>query len=242
MQRPAGALGAPISNPIATAAAGSCVAGTGTRVTDISRSVTVSDFRLVRQSNILAVIHKATEGGDYADAGVPRPRPLCRRWPRRRAGCRWSTCIRPGPNGDPPALTPALSLGARITPDSILALCSLWVADYHDSPEGPRWPGAARRLAALASMLATRGAGRPRLWPRPASCGVCQPLRSQTCSTADAAALHRFWMRSRLSYCVIPKAEQGSRRSWISRPSWWPLIQGTVLSLMEANSFARSTK
>ncbi len=42
---------------------------------DFSRSVTVSDFRLVRQSNILAVIHKATEGGDYADTAFAARRP-----------------------------------------------------------------------------------------------------------------------------------------------------------------------
>src|SRR5689334_25174155 len=36
-------------------------------VIDISRGVTVTDFRRVRQSNILGVLHKASEGGDYAD-------------------------------------------------------------------------------------------------------------------------------------------------------------------------------
>jgi len=36
-------------------------------VIDISHNVTVSDFTLVRQSNILGVIHKATEGGDWID-------------------------------------------------------------------------------------------------------------------------------------------------------------------------------
>ena len=44
-------------------------------VIDISRSVTVSDFRRVRQSNILAVIHKASEGGDYADTAYATRRP-----------------------------------------------------------------------------------------------------------------------------------------------------------------------
>ena len=37
-------------------------------VIDLSRFVTVTDFRQVRQSNILGVVHKATEGGDYADS------------------------------------------------------------------------------------------------------------------------------------------------------------------------------
>ena len=34
---------------------------------DISHNVRVSDFNLVRKSDILAVIHKATEGGDWID-------------------------------------------------------------------------------------------------------------------------------------------------------------------------------
>ena len=55
-------------------------------VIDISRFVTVTDFRAVRQSNILGVIHKATEGGDYAD-------PLCaaRRPQAEAAGLLWGT-------------------------------------------------------------------------------------------------------------------------------------------------------
>lgn len=36
-------------------------------VIDISHNVTVTDFRAVRRSNILAVIHKTTEGGDWFD-------------------------------------------------------------------------------------------------------------------------------------------------------------------------------
>src|SRR5215211_9491509 len=44
-------------------------------VIDISRSVTVTDFRRVRQSNILGVIHKASEGGDYADTAYATRRP-----------------------------------------------------------------------------------------------------------------------------------------------------------------------
>src|SRR5258707_5272459 len=55
-------------------------------VIDISRFVTVTDFRAVRQSNVLGVIHKATEGGDYAD-------PLCaaRRPQAEAAGLLWGT-------------------------------------------------------------------------------------------------------------------------------------------------------
>ena len=36
-------------------------------VIDISHNVSVSDFRAVRRANILAVIHKTTEGGDWID-------------------------------------------------------------------------------------------------------------------------------------------------------------------------------
>jgi len=36
-------------------------------VIDLSHNVTVDDFTLVRRSNILAVVHKATEGGDWID-------------------------------------------------------------------------------------------------------------------------------------------------------------------------------
>ena len=53
---------------------------------DISRGVSVSDFRLVRQSGILAVIHKATEGGDYADAACAQRRPQA-----EAAGLLWGT-------------------------------------------------------------------------------------------------------------------------------------------------------
>ncbi len=44
-------------------------------VIDISHGVTVSDFQAVRSSNILAVIHKATEGGDYIDPACAVRRP-----------------------------------------------------------------------------------------------------------------------------------------------------------------------
>src|SRR3981189_1034456 len=55
-------------------------------VIDLSRFVTVTDFRLVRQSNILGVIHKATEGGDYADAMCATRRPQA-----EAAGLLWGT-------------------------------------------------------------------------------------------------------------------------------------------------------
>ena len=55
-------------------------------VIDISAHTTVADFRLVRASNILAVIHKASEGDFYAD-------PMCaeRRSQAEAAGLLWGT-------------------------------------------------------------------------------------------------------------------------------------------------------
>src|SRR5690242_5107903 len=53
-------------------------------VIDISHNVTVSDFRAVRRSNILAVIHKATEGGDWFD-----PSYAPRRTEAESAGLLW---------------------------------------------------------------------------------------------------------------------------------------------------------
>src|SRR5262245_1399556 len=155
-------------------------------VIDLSAHNTVSDFRQVRASNILAVIHKASEGDFYAD-------PMCaaRRPQAEAAGLLWGTyhfgkgdspgeqqaafflqTCRPTRGtllaldlelneGDPSNTitleqaeafvqaggnaTGTLPLvyvhptwaNARITPDSILARCGLWVVDYHDSPEIP---------------------------------------------------------------------------------------------------------
>jgi lysozyme len=43
-------------------------------VIDISHNVTVTDFAAVRRSNILAVIHKVTEGGDWFDPSYTQRR------------------------------------------------------------------------------------------------------------------------------------------------------------------------
>jgi lysozyme len=53
-------------------------------VIDISHNVTVNDFASVRRSNILAVIHKATEGGDWVD-----PSYAVRRRQAEQAGLLW---------------------------------------------------------------------------------------------------------------------------------------------------------
>jgi lysozyme len=54
-------------------------------VIDISHNVTVSDFGAARRrSNILAVIHKASEGGDWIDPSYPSRRPQA-----EQAGLLW---------------------------------------------------------------------------------------------------------------------------------------------------------
>ena len=53
-------------------------------VIDISHNVTVTDFAAVRRSNILAVIHKVTEGGDWFD-----PSYATRRRQAEAAGLLW---------------------------------------------------------------------------------------------------------------------------------------------------------
>jgi lysozyme len=219
-------------------------------VIDLSRSVTVSDFRLVRQSNILAVIHKASEGGDYADAACAARRPQA-----EAAGLLWGAyhfgtgqmsgaqqaafflaVSRPGPrtllaldleanennpsnsmrldqaeafvqavaqatgrlpvvyvhptwaNGDP-LPNSGLSFGAQITPESILARCGLWVADYHDSPEIPlAWAASGWRLWQYAG---DESAGRPAYGQTSIVGGVSHCDRNLF--NGDGTALYRFW-------------------------------------------------
>jgi lysozyme len=219
-------------------------------VIDISRFVSVSDFRRVRQSGILGVIHKASEGGDYADSACAARRPQA-----EAAGLLWGTYHfgtgqtsgaqqaafflarsqpRPGTllaldleanennpsnsmtleqaetfvrtvagatgrlpivyvhptwaNGDPLPVS-GLSLGAAITPQSILARCGLWVADYHDSPEVPRaWAASGWRLWQYAG---DESAGRPAYNQTTIVQGVSHCDRNLF--NGDAAALDRFW-------------------------------------------------
>jgi lysozyme len=208
-------------------------------VIDISAHTTVSDFRLVRASNILAVIHKASEGDFYAD-------PMCaeRRSQAEAAGLLWGTyhfgkgdspgaqqaaffldSSRPSrgtllaldfePNeGDPSnsmtleqaeafvqavaSVTGRLPLvyvhptwanTARITPDSILARCGLWVVDYRDSPEIPRaWATSGWRLWQYASdeYAGRRAHGRNSIVQGLDRC-------DRNLFNGDVAALHRFW-------------------------------------------------
>jgi lysozyme len=219
-------------------------------VIDISRGVNVADFRRVRQSGILAVIHKASEGGDYPDTACAARRPAA-----EAAGLLWGTyhygtgassgaqqasfflaCTRPGPktllaldleanennpsnsmrldqaeefvravaeatgrlpvvyvhptwaNGDPLPVS-GLRFGARITPDSILARCGLWIADYHDSPKLPlAWADRGWRLWQYAADEST---SRPAYGATSIVAGVSHYDRNLF--AGDAAALHQFW-------------------------------------------------
>jgi len=219
-------------------------------VIDISRGVNVSDFRKVRQSNILGVIHKASEGGDYADLAYASRRPQA-----EAAGLLWGgyhfgtgqmsgaqqaafflSMSRPGPrtllaldleanennpsnsmrldqaedfvlavanatgrlpivyvhptwaNGDPLPVS-GLSFGARITPDSIVARCGLWIADYHDSPEIPfAWTASGWRLWQYAG---DESANRPAYNQTTIVQGVSHCDRNLF--NGDAPALAQFW-------------------------------------------------
>ena len=205
---------------------------------DLSAHTAVSDFRLVRASNILAVIHKASEGDFYAD-----PKCAERRSQAEAAGLLWGAyhfgkgdasgaqqaaffleSSRPGPKtllaldiepneGDPSnsmtleqaeafvqavaSATGRLPLvyvhptwaNGRITPNSILARCGLWVVDYHESPEIPRaWATSGWRLWQYASdeYAGRRARGRNR---------IIQGLDryDRNLFNGDVAALYQLW-------------------------------------------------
>jgi len=90
-------------------------------------------------------------------------------------------------NGDP--LLSGLSFGARVTPDSILARCGLWVADYHDSPEIPlAWAASGWRLWQYAGdeYAGHRAYGHTTIVQGLDRC-------DRNLFNGDAAALYRFW-------------------------------------------------
>jgi len=209
-------------------------------VIDLSSHNTVSDFRLVRASNILGVIHKASEGDFYAD-------PMCaeRRSQAEAAGLLWGAyhfgkgdspgaqqaaffldSSRPTPRtllaldlepneGDPSnsmtleqaeafvqavaTATGRLPLvyvhanwangGLRITADSILARCGLWVVDYHGSPEIPlAWAKRGWQLWQYAGgeYAGRRAHGHNRIVQGVGGC-------DRNLFGGDVAALYRFW-------------------------------------------------
>ena len=73
----------PLTAPAAGTASSSTPAGLDA-VIDISHNVTVSNFTSIRRSEILAVIHKATEGGDWVDPSYALRRPQA-----EQAGLLW---------------------------------------------------------------------------------------------------------------------------------------------------------
>lgn len=229
----------PPPDPIAPSPPGPATRGLDA-VIDLSAHNTVEDFRLVRASNILAVIHKASEGDFYAD-------PACaeRRSQAEAAGLLWGTyhfgkgdspgaqqaafyldSSRPTPRtllaldlelneGDPSnsmtleqaeafVQAVATSTGrlplvyvhpnwangsARITGDSILARCGLWVVDYRESPRIPvAWATTSWRLWQYASgtYSGRRGRGYNGIVRGVSPC-------DRNLFNGDAAALYRFW-------------------------------------------------
>ena len=82
-----------------------------------------------------------------------------------------------------------LGFGAAITPDSILARCALWVADYHDSPEVPRaWASRGWRLWQYA---ADENASHPAYGATNIIDGISHCDRNLF--AGDEAALYEFW-------------------------------------------------
>ena len=91
-------------------------------------------------------------------------------------------------NGDP-LPNSGLRLSAPITPDSILARCGLWIADYHDSPEIPRaWASRSWRLWQYAGDESAR---HPAYNQTNFVQGVSHSDRNLF--NGDAAALEQFW-------------------------------------------------
>jgi lysozyme len=220
-------------------------------VIDISHNVTVTDFAAVRRSNILAVLHKVSEGGDWVDPSFDK-----RRRQAEAAGLLWggyhfgtrqysgekqaatflSTC-QPGPatvmalDLEPNEANPRntmtlpqaeafvlavqratgrlpmvythpswangerygrrrLSLGAAVTPGSLLSRCDLWLADYREVPEVPyAW---ANKGWTLWQYVADETAANFAYGSEPRAVegvGHCD----RNLFNGDKAALYRFW-------------------------------------------------
>jgi len=219
----------------------------------MSHLVAVTDFTLVRRhSNILAVVHKASEGGDWRDPLYSERRPEA-----EAAGLLWGAyhfgthqysgaeqaaaflaAAQPGPTTimaldlEPNELNPAntmnieqaeafvlaiyqatgrlplvythpiwadggsygrasISLGGAIGPQSILARCDLWLADYRDEPELPlAWAARGWRLWQYAGDVNADNGGSFDSSSR-AVAGVERCDRNLF--VGDAPALYRYW-------------------------------------------------
>jgi lysozyme len=91
-------------------------------------------------------------------------------------------------NGDP-LPNSNVSFGARITPQSIVARCPLWVADYHDSPEIPfGWAASGWKLWQYAG---DESASKPAYNQTTIVQGVSHCDRNLF--NGDAATLDRWW-------------------------------------------------
>lgn len=224
-------------------------------VIDISHNVTVTDFAAVRRSNILAVIHKVSEGGDWFD-----PSFSSRRAQAEAAGLLWGgyhfgtrqysgeqqaasflAACQPGPSTvialdlEPNDRNPSntmridqaeafvfavqratgrlplvythpewanggkfgrrsVTLGQPIGPDSILAKCDLWLADYREQPVVPyAWANKGWRLWQYVADESVNDAAHGTV-PRAVG-GVTHCDRNLF--AGDEAALYRFWRGAR---------------------------------------------
>lgn len=222
-------------------------------VIDVSHTSQVSDFSQMRNAGgILAVIHKATEGGDWLD-----PAYAVRRADAEATGLLWGAyhfgthqysgaqqaatflaAAQPGPTTlmaldlEPNERRPSntmdigqaeefvqtvyqstgrlpiiythptwanggvygrarISLGGAISPQSILASCALWLADYRMEPELPlAWAGRGWRLWQYAGDD-YQGGGGPFGPLSRAVAGVDRCDRNLF--AGDATALYQFW-------------------------------------------------
>lgn len=110
-------------------------------VIDISHLVQVSDFNLVRRHGVLAVIHKATEGGDWTDSLY-----AVRRTQAQQAGLLWGAYhfgTRQYPGEDQAR---AFLAAARPGPDTVMAL---------DFEPNERHPANSMRLAQAEAFVRT---------------------------------------------------------------------------------------
>src|SRR5262249_46005330 len=107
----------------------------------------------------------------------------------------------------------------RITPDSILARCGLWVVDYHDSPEIPlAWATSGWRLWQYASdnYAGRRAHGHTRIVQGLDRC-------DRNLFNGDVAGLYRFWNAAcpyHLSHpgvLVVESTEERDRHDWSYR-------------------------
>ena len=222
-------------------------------VVDINHSNVVTDFAQMRsRSNILGVIHKASEGATWTDPKYRERRPMAesagllwgayhfgtRQYPGAQQAATFLSLVQPGPstlmaldfepnerspdntmtiaqaedfvatvyratrrlpliythpkwaNGEPYGRT-GISLGAAVSPQSILASCDLWLADYRPTPEVPHaWDRRGWRLWQYAGDNSHGGGGAlGYLSQTVAGVGHCD----RNMFNGDVAGLYQYW-------------------------------------------------